>query len=459
MIMSADHSESSNLPTAGSTDITTEVVNSSNNDDQSDIAQKLASYAAALKALDPPNTEQTLAEEEALNVLLARDALQGVISSEIPPKFVLAIAELDNILYNKRAMILYVLVLEQWREMIVPPESNWWWFLQPPEVHDAWDKLDWLWNILSLGFLAGFASLMSQIIPLIFADGVGIFESFGLVGPGALLTMVGSNLKGGESQEKFAQKMEEFGIPKRFCSEVTCLLTGILFAGAMVARQSLPSYYFKSSFKKGEQAYNSSKLLDAQDSFQRALKIPDQDTNNIAKVYTYLGLIKESTGDNDQAIENYNEALQLGDNQAINNIGRVYIAKGDLENAEAYLKIGIQRTQSDSNSDAPEAILLQYQLRRNLGWAYVEQKRYDEAERELTRAVKIGEALPEDTLGRGIASCFLGQIYNEKNDLPKAQKFLRRCRELGRPETIAEYRAIVKMHPSIAQYITTKGIF
>ena len=50
MIMSADHSESSNLPTAGSTDITTEVVNSSNNDDQSDIAQKLASYATALKA-------------------------------------------------------------------------------------------------------------------------------------------------------------------------------------------------------------------------------------------------------------------------------------------------------------------------------------------------------------------------------------------------------------------------
>ncbi len=458
--MSADHSESSNLPPENSAEITAQVIapNHNNDDQQSDIAQKLANYAALLKILEPPNTQETLAEEEVLNLLLARDALQLAISSDMPPRFVITIAELDHLLYANRATIVYVLALEQWREMILPPESHWWWFLQPPEVHDAWDNLDWLWNLLTLGFLAGFASLMSQIIPMVFADGVGIFESFGLVAPGALLTMVGSNIKGGESQEKFAQKMAEFGIPKRFCSEVTCLLAGLLFGGSMIARQTLPSYYFQSSFTKGVKFYNGSQLLDAEESLRRALKIPDQDGEKVADVYTYLGLIKESTGENDKAIEAYNQAIQLGNKKAINNLGRVYIAKGDLEEGETYLKLGLQRTQNNTD-DSQEAILLQYQLRRNLGWGYVEQKRYDEAERELKKAIQIGESLPDDTLGRGVASCLLGHIYNERNDIVQSQKYMRRCRELGRPETIAEYRTIVKMHPSIAQYITTKGIF
>ncbi|MFN7716285.1 MAG: tetratricopeptide repeat protein [Pseudanabaenaceae cyanobacterium] len=457
--MSADHSELSNLSSEDSADITAQVINPQDDDEQSDIAQNLANYTALLKVLDPPNTKDTLAEEDVLNLLLARDALQSAIGSDIPPRFVIRIAELDRILYDKRSIVVYVLALEQWREMINPPESHWWWFLQPPEVHDAWDNLDWLWNLLTLGFLAGFASLMSQIVPLIFADGVGIFESFGLVGPGALLTMVGSNVKGGEGQEKFAEKMAEFGIPKRFCSEVTCLLAAALFGGAMVARQNLPKYYFQSSVKKGTEAYNSSQLVAAEESFNRALKIPDQESEKTAQVYTYLGLIEESIGENEKAIENYNQAVQLGNNQAINNLGRVYIAKGDFEEAETYLKIGIQRTQDNSVDELPETLLLQYQLRRNLGWTYLEQKRYNEAERELKTAIKIGNKLPDDTLGRGIASCFLGHIYNGKNDIPQGQKYARRCRELGRPETIAEYRAIVKMHPSIAQYVTTKGIF
>lgn len=423
------------------------------------LLNNLHKYAKGITTLEIVDSAVTLTVEDGLGIILSRDALQEAISqgNHLEGEVLIAISELDDRLYYNRVTLLNLVDLDSWRKVVSPPESHWWWFMAPPVTIDPWDRLDGIWNFISLILLAGFASLMTQILPLVAADGVGIFESFGLVGPAALISTISSNMQGGEAQEKFAESMQKIGIPKRFCSEITCLIAGFLFVGALVARQHLPNYYFKSSVKLGEKQYLESKLIDAKNSFEQALKVPDQSVSDVAKVYTRIGLIHESIGNDDEAIESYQRALEMGDNQALNNIGRVYVTKGDLELANTYLNIGLERL---ANSKDDENYLLSYQIHRNLGWSYLLQKRYREAEWELGHARIISrDHIDRNVPGRGMAICLLGQLYEETKRQKEAAEAWGRCRNAARPETIAEYRTIVKFNPSIAKYISTKNIF
>jgi len=353
------------------------------------IEEKIQVYASALAAIAENDTStQDLNEENILSILLARDQLQNLLTQNYVPSSTqaLAIADLDDRLLHHRDGLLRAIKLGRLHKALRPSEDHWWWFISQPEpiIHIVPEnQFDWIFNSLSLLFLAGFASLTSQIIPMVFSDGLGMFESVGLMGPGALLTIIGTNIKGGENRDKFMRNMEKIGVPQRFCSEITCLLAASLFGVAYIARQALPSYYFNQLVREGVQLYKVSRLIPAGEKFKATLKLPDSDPKEVAKVWSYLGLIEESIGHNTDAIEAYERAILLGDKQALNNIARVYIAKEDLLTAETYLKLGLQRATQSQDAKDP---LYQYQLYRNLGWVYLETKRYKEAETVLETA-------------------------------------------------------------------------
>ncbi len=452
----------SNLPEPTAISETTETDNQelANDDLMGTILnEKITHYADCLECLDIDHPEANLTLKIALDILAARDALQVEISqlSYLPSEIIMKIAPLDQKLYSQRNLLLSKVDLDQWRLTTNPSPDYWWWYLLPVTENTQWNKFDWIWTLLSILFLVGTVTLMIQILPMIAGNGLSIFESFTLVGPGAMATIVGSSLRGGEGKNKFIQTMAKLKIPSYLCSEITCLIAGCLFGGALLARQYLPNYYFQLALKTGESQYADSKLLDAEKSFKFALRIPDQKPEAMAKVYNSLGLVNESTGRNDEAIDLYNMAIQMGDYQALNNIGRVYIAKEDLPMAETYLNMGLQRTKTLSG---PVDYLLQYKLRRNLGWVYLESKRYPEAERELKTAINISRKyLSQETVGIGMAACFLGKLYDMTERTQQAEEFWQRCRMLAKPETIAEYSVIVKIKPSIAEFIPTNNIF
>jgi len=425
------------------------------------IGEQISNYASLLETIESVDgSVQNLTEKDALLLLLARDELQNLLNQnpEIPPNQVLSMVDLDDRLYRNRGRLLKLINLEQSRKVLRTPDQNWWWFMQPKEEIDSWDQVDWLWNLLSLGFLAGFVALASQIIPIIFSDGFSIFESVGLLGPGALLTLIGSNIKGGNNRDKFIKTLSGIGVPAKYCSEVTCLIAALLFTGAYAARQILPTHYFNQLVTDGKDLYKNSRLVLSREKFESTLKLPDMEPQKLGEVYNYLGLIEESVGNDKQAIEDYERSILLKNLSSINNISRVYIAKGDLLAAESYLKIGLQRIRQDENTTDH---LLDYQLHRNLGWAYVEGKRYKEAEVELKAARKISSQHlnNREYLGKAMGSCFLGHVYEQTDRAAEAEPLWARCRNSGRPETIDEYRAIVKFKPEIAQYIDTTGIF
>ena len=428
------------------------------------VEEKIQVYTSALAVIEENDrSTEGLNGQDTLSIFLARDQLQNLFieNHQLSATQALAIADLDARLFHHRDILLKAIDLDRLRQVLSPPENHWWWFMTTSEKIVeiiAANRFDWVFNSLSLIFLAGFASLTSEIIPMVFTNGVGIFESLGLMGPGALLTIIATNIRGGENRDKFISGMEKLGVPQKFCSEITCLLAVGLFGIAYVARQTLPNYYFNQLVEEGIQFYKASRLVPAEEKLKAALKFPDLDPKEVGNVWSYLGLIEESIGHSNEAIEAYERSILLGNKEAINNISRVYIAKGDLLTAETYLKLGLQRTQK--SQDGKDA-LHQYQLYRNLGWVYLESKRYVEAEKVLETARKLStQHLSNQThLGLGMASCFLGAVYEKTDRAAQAKPIWDRCIKRGKPETIQEYRAIVKFNPNLADNIDTTGLF
>ena len=214
------------------------------------IEEKIQVYASALAAIEENDrSTEGLNGQDTLSILLARDQLQNLFTKnhQFSATQALTIADLDARLFHHRDILLKAIDLDRLRQVLSPPENHWWWFMTTSEKIVeivAANQFDWVFNSLSLMFLAGFASLTSEIIPMVFTNGVGIFESLGLMGPGALLTIIGTNIRGGENRDKFIRGMEKLGVPQKFCSEITCLLAAGLFGIAYVARQALPNYYF-----------------------------------------------------------------------------------------------------------------------------------------------------------------------------------------------------------------------
>ncbi len=169
----ADENQSLNL------DVKTDLVYIKEN---ARIAEQISSFASLLQTIESADESiSTLTEKDALLLLLARDELQDLLNqnSKILPNQVLALVDLDDRLYRNRGKLLKLINLERSRKVLRPSDDNWWWFMQPKEEINSWNRFDWAWNLLSVCFLAGFTSLLSQIIPIIFSNGVGIFESLG----------------------------------------------------------------------------------------------------------------------------------------------------------------------------------------------------------------------------------------------------------------------------------------
>jgi tetratricopeptide (TPR) repeat protein len=242
------------------------------------------------------------------------------------------------------------------------------------------------------------------------------------------------------------------GIPVRFQSEATLLIGVILFSGSYFAQAYLPESYFKTYFAAGEKAYKKGQLREARENYEQALKIDGQESAKVAAIYTSLGLIDESLGNDNEAFKNYARALDLGDLKVLNNMARVKIYKGEFDAAETFLNLGIQKGDKTSISD-------QYQLYRNLGWTYLEKKRYAQAEEFLTKAIDFDKQIAKGAFGKGMANCFKAKVYELQERPDKAANQWNLCTEFGKPETFHEYQAILKINPEIGRKLDTTGIF
>ncbi|NES67605.1 MAG: hypothetical protein F6K24_21370 [Okeania sp. SIO2D1] len=123
----------------------------------------IGQYATKLDRLDSSETEVT--ETRVYEVLLARDAVENLLRKRVEgtESPLAELVELDQRLKVHNDLIGTTLNLKNWREVLNPPETAWWWYFCPTPVVSVWDRLDWLWNTLTITSLTMVGSLMINI--------------------------------------------------------------------------------------------------------------------------------------------------------------------------------------------------------------------------------------------------------------------------------------------------------
>jgi len=149
----------------------------------------LMRYQQTLTQLE--TTAPNCPPEEILRVLLARDAVRTSLEAieHPPPSLLSQLAALDRRLQQQQANIVRPEDYSLWRNSFQPPTAAWWWhFSTPPRRW--WERLNWLWNGLTLAFLAISLSLIVDAVPRFLSGGLDAFSAGAVIIPSllALLT-------------------------------------------------------------------------------------------------------------------------------------------------------------------------------------------------------------------------------------------------------------------------------
>mgnify|MGYP006266600627 CR=1 FL=1 len=298
------------------------------------------------------------------------------------------------------------------RKSLHPPAHHWWW--QPPQLPKPW--LGWLWGGLTLAAVPIILALAKDISTRFLADAPGFWSSIGLILPavlglfaaGGALTQVGGRLletwvQGIISAEDTRQRyfpLIRFGV-------AASLLLGLL-AFHIWGLPWVAGRYYALGY---EQYFEQKQLANAQSSFQRALKLnPD-----FPEAQHLLALTYEDLSDFGQAKAEYTKAARAGYVKSFNNLARLHLlVDEDPETAAVLLLQAIE----DDNRDLSNAEL-SYTLHKNLGWAYLQQQRYLEAQHQLNEALLL-----EDRLNRPWpdAHCLLAQTLEAQGQDAQAQR-------------------------------------
>ncbi|MCT7962423.1 tetratricopeptide repeat protein [Laspinema sp. D1] len=426
-------------------------------DDRTESAFKsgLIRYGTALAAIEEsgPNSPSL---EQVLEVMSARDALSAIGNPgvEVAGESLVKLLDLDQRLKAQSEAIASDGKLENSRPTFNPPDSNWWWFLTVPQTTPQWKRFDWIWDSLTAGALVLAGSFMINTIQAFSSGGLGVSEAFSSIAQVAGLGALSKGVLTSDGQDKVKGFLFKLNIPEPFHNPAIFMASGMLTVGSYGLNNSLP-YIGSIYYEQGINHYEEGDLNEAHEKYLNASKL---DPENI-EVKVALGVIYESLGSLDLALEQYKQGIQYGNAQAFNNAGRTYIQKfnpGTPQNeykiAESLLILGLQRVD-------PQETNLQYQLHKNLGWSLLKQQEYDRAEQELKEAIAFDDEILNSQVGGGMAYCMLAEVYQQQKRRAEALEQWQFCAEYARPETLYEYKWFLEVgQKNLAQQIDTSSV-
>ncbi|MBP5971390.1 protein kinase [Brasilonema sp. CT11] len=124
-----------------------------------------------------------------------------------------------------------------------------------------------------------------------------------------------------------------------------------------------------------------------------------------------LGLLYEDKNNLEQARTMYQKAVEKRDDKAYNNLARLQIFNKQYTTAVTLLREGLSF--ADDNQ-------VKYAMLKNLGWAYLELGRYQEAKNSLQKAINING-------DRAAPYCLLGKVLEKQNNRQEALSAWKKC--------------------------------
>ena len=389
-------------------------------------------YHHQVKALKQPG-DATCAwskDSEILVLLRQRDRIQFFIDqsaqqpeiAEIHSPLLIQLSEDDAILSRWAKQFAQIKTFSNWQKSLTPPKHHWWWHTEP-EQDQPWTS--WLLGGLTIALLTVCLALARDISIRFFTGAPGIWSSIGAIAPAAIalfatggaLTQVGKQLIDTVLISKWKSPYHWPWI--KF--SLALALTFLFFLGHLQGLPWTASRYYATG---QHQYFTEGKLASAQASFQRALQL----NPNFPEANHALALTYEDLRDFDSAKAEYVKAVNAGLLISVNNLARLQIAEEqDYESAAVLLLQALHGKERDR-----EDTQLEYGLRKNLGWAWLEQNRLLKAQGELIKANQIEASLPEP---RPDAYCLLAQVLERQENAADAQAEWEKCsRKISRPE-------------------------
>ena len=370
----------------------------------------LTTYTETLTALEQEGDK--LPPEKILAALLARDQIQKALHNSEPPasQLFLELHQADERLKKLATAIQRNGKLEAWRTTQHAPTEAWWWYLQSPST--ALERYDWLWDALALLCLTVTLALLVNIVPRFIDGGPDALGTFAVVLQSALAMLAAGGALTRFGREALEKVWRGLGIPQKLWQVLKFGLAGLVLFIIFVFHRSLPQIAVSYN-ASGVAHYQAGRLASAQFDFVRALKL---DPDNPQTHYN-LGSVYEDLGEMEKARAEYRVAMAAGSVAAHNNLGRLLIFGDKPNDAIPILLRGWQ------NATDPE---VKYDLKKNIGWARVKQKAYDEALIVLQEAVSLAP-------NRAPAHCLLAQTLDGQNKNTEAFAEWEKCNALADP--------------------------
>ena len=379
-----------------------------------ELESTLNHYEAALTALE--KTDNKPSPEAILRLLIARNIVHEKFAdiAHIYKDKLIKLIELDSRLKKQAGLITQTVQLADWRTSFHPPKDYWWWFLETP-THPR-DRLDWLWNALTVTSLTGSISLVVDISSRFLSTSPGFIGSFAVISQSALTLLTAGGILTKAGRTGIEDILSRLGIKKYLWQEVKLGLSGVLLLSLIGFRASLPliSDYVN---KQGVKNYDDGDWSSAKSDYERALSLnPDN-----ADAHYNMGRLYEDLQDFKKARTQYRLAAQGGLYAAYNELGRLYIQDKKYSQAVSLLLTGLDNLQEEDiqnkllkTEDIKTKNETQYALLKNLGWARLKQQRYAEAETYLRDAIELDKILEEEFKPPAVAHCLLAQVIENK---------------------------------------------
>jgi tetratricopeptide (TPR) repeat protein len=365
--------------------------------------------------------------EQVLDVLTARDVVHALLCDRTRDviRRPAVLAYLDRRLRKQADTIVQVADLADLRTSFHPKTEAWWWFFEAPVPIFWWDRFDRLWNALAI-FLSLLSLFALYSISTRFLSGDR--DTLGAVVVALQTALTGLVIGGVVTKDghmTIDRVLTTLKVPIHFTQEGRLILVTLLLAFLISFRLSFP-LIANAYTVSGAKDYEAGRLVEAQLNYQRAINLnPD----NLEARFK-LALALEDLGDSEAASREYRivsssrKADPNGLNlEGLNNLARLYILAKDYDEAVPLL------LQAHDQVNA-EAKNLQYSILKNLGWARLGQKRYDEAQVFLQEAIAINDAMAP-------AHCLLAQVLEEL-DQPEAIAAWERCLSYARVTDLDE---------------------
>ena len=397
-------------------------------------------YKELLEKLTAPNA--SLSEQEALKILLARDAISNALYNNVENcnLAVIEIKKLDKKLKDNADKLIDFIILDEYRNNFPSLPKTWWWYLDIDvekkriESH-PWNRFDGLIRIIRVMVWTVNLTLLGTLGSLFLVSGSGLQGVLAITFPGILSLLQAQSELTENGKKGFDKLLEKIKLPQHYQEEAklgsTLLITGLL----LTIWLNLPS--ISNSYKlRGKKSEEQENLALAEESYLQAINLyPD----NVDARYK-LAKIYEQLQDFDSAKKQHILAAQAGFIDAYNDLAYLYIQEGKNGEAIDLLRkaLGLLEKKENQFEELMDSEKLNlktqtYNIYKNLGWARFEQNQYDDSVSYLLPAMAIANnpEYKQYIRSPGAAFCIYAKILSSTDEKSSGtQKTWQQCREL-----------------------------